>query len=917
MELSAGTRLGPYEILAPLGAGGMGEVYRARDTRLERDVAIKVLPAETAADPKLKARFEREARVISALAHPNICTLHDVGEQDGRTFLVMEHLVGETLAARLKKGPLPLEQVLGVATQIADALTAAHKQGVVHRDLKPGNVMLTKTGAQLLDFGLARLTAHGEQPAVESLTSAPTKEAPLTAQGSILGTLPYMAPEQVEGKPADARTDLWALGTLVYEMVTGRRAFEASTPTSLVGAILEREPAAMAERQPLTPPSLERLVRRCLSKDPDDRWDTAHDLAERLREIAETDPEAEGRQAAPRTPRWVLPALGGVALAALLAGVLLDRLSSGPATNDRPPQVLRSHLDLNMDLEIAGGPGPPVRTELALDPEGTYLVWAGRSQDDQAESALHLRRMETGEVTRLKGTEWASQPFFSPDGRWIGFTASTGESHHLRKVPVEGGLVVDLGELSFWPMGASWGSDGGIFLGSRDAGIQWVPDEGGPPREITTVDPAREMGHRLPLALPGGSALLFTAMPQAFGVEARIEAASLATGDRTVVVEDGADARYLPSGHLVFARQGVLMAAPFDLARLELAAPPVPVVESLSQALNMGDTLFNSGAAQFAVSGSGLLAYASGGITEAIPVDLVLLDDAGRSEPLPGFDRPFVYPQVDFSPDGRQLAFVEQSGLSWLFDVERHTYKALSRTGMALAPRWSPDGTRLVVSFSDGGPPNLWAVPPDGSDREQLTEGTAPDLAPSWSPDGRFLAFVRILADKGDVLLYRFEDRQVLPFLTTKANEAYPDFSPDGRWLAYASDESGQFEIYVTSFPDRKETHTVSRQGGTAPAWSRDGRKLFYYSGLPGPDGRHSMMAASLRHEPAFSMGPPEALFRLPSQGTGFPMRTYALHPDGRFLLGHVEKLEPIPPITRLNLVHNWFEELNRLAPTD
>ena len=302
MELSAGTRLGPYEILAPLGAGGMGEVYRARDTRLDRTVAIKVLPAETAADPKLKARFEREARVISALAHPNICTLHDVGEQDGRTFLVMEHLVGETLAARLKKGPLPLEQALEVATQIADALAAAHKQGVVHRDLKPGNVMLTKTGAQLLDFGLARLTAHGEQPAVESLTSAPTKQAPLTAQGSILGTLPYMAPEQVEGKPADARTDLWALGTVVYEMVTGRRAFEASSPTSLVGAILEREPAAMAERQPLTPPSLERLVRRCLSKDPDDRWDTAHDVGVRLREIVGDGPGGGRPPGGPEDP---------------------------------------------------------------------------------------------------------------------------------------------------------------------------------------------------------------------------------------------------------------------------------------------------------------------------------------------------------------------------------------------------------------------------------------------------------------------------------------------------------------------------------------------------------------------------------------------------------------------------------------
>ncbi|MGD8898266.1 MAG: serine/threonine-protein kinase, partial [Acidobacteriota bacterium] len=388
MALSAGTRLGPYEILEPLGAGGMGEVYRARDTRLDRTVALKVLPAELAVDPQLKARFEREARAISALTHPNVCTLHDVGEQDGRMFLVMEHLVGETLAERLTKGPLPLDQALEIATQVADALAAAHKQDIVHRDLKPGNVMLTKAGVKLLDFGLARLTAHGDRPAVESVTSAPTKQAPLTAQGTILGTLPYMAPEQVEGKPADARTDIWALGTILYEMVTGHRAFEASSPVSLIGAILEREPAPLRERQPLTPPSLERLVRRCLAKDPDERWDTAHDVADELRWVAEA--AAAARTEAPSglaaRSRWLL---GGGALltfglfGAVTGWVLRPSPAPSPAVRSllevRPAEEVNSTGVYPPGVNTAGGS----RTALDWTPDGRSLVFIGRFNDVQ------------------------------------------------------------------------------------------------------------------------------------------------------------------------------------------------------------------------------------------------------------------------------------------------------------------------------------------------------------------------------------------------------------------------------------------------------------------------------------------------------------------------------------------------------
>jgi serine/threonine-protein kinase len=480
---------------------------------------------------------------------------------------------------------------------------------------------------------------------------------------------------------------------------------------------------------------------------------------------------------------------------------------------------------------------------------------------------------------------------------------------------------VDLAELSSWPMGAWWTPGGNLLLGSEREGVRRVPAEGGPAQEITTVDRSRESGHRLPSPLPGGRTLVVSTIPLTFGVEARVEVVSLTNGERKVVVENGADGQYLPTGHLVFVRQGVLMAAPFDLRRLELAAPPVPVVEGVAQALNLIASFRNSGAAQFALSDSGLLAYGSGGVPEDAPTELLVVDTSGRARPLPGFDRPLVYPDFRFSPDGRQLAFTERprSGRLWLFDVERQTYRLLSDRGQASSPRWSPDGTRLLVSWTDGGPFHLSILPLDGGDWERLTEGEHHDWAPSsWGPDGRHLGFARWVQSSLDVLLYRFEDRQVTPFLTTPAQESHPEISPDGRWLAYASDESGRYEVYITSLPDRAQTLTVSRQGGMAPAWSRDGRELFYHS-PESPDGGYSMMTVGVRHSPALSLGQPTTLFRLPD---GFvplnPMRSYDLHPDGRrFLVGRRLETAPPPPITRLNLVHNWFAELERLAPTE
>jgi Tol biopolymer transport system component len=916
MALRTGARLGPYEILGSLGAGGMGEVYRARDPRLGRDVALKVLPADAAADPERRRRFENEARAVAALNHPHILAVHDVGTDGDVSYVVFELVEGETLRQRLARGAFPPRKAVEHAIQLCRGLAAAHARDILHRDLKPENVILTRDGSlKILDFGLAKLVPGPED--------AEGSESPTaTRPGTLLGTVGYLSPEQAKGLPADARSDVFAVGVLLYEMLSGQRPFRGDTHAEAVAAVLKEDPLDLVSPSGPVPPALNRIVRRCLEKDPEDRFQSARDLGFALDALSGTSGESELGPEARRWPwkrhRGSILAVVALALGALLAGVLANRSWLPPPESGRGEPVLRSQVDLTLDWPLFGIGNQPVRTDLALSPDGTLLVWTSGPGHPPG---LLVRRLDTGEVVRIleAGEKKGGQPFFSPDGRWIGFAGAEAPRRPilLRKIPVEGGLVVDLAELSEMPMGASWGPDGRIYLGSEKQGLQWVPAEGGSPREITTVDRKREVGHRLPSVLPGGRELLFTTMPFLWGVKARIEAVSLETGERKVVVEDGADARYLPTGHLVFLRQGVLMAAPLDLSRLELTAPPVPVLEGVSQALNWGSDDLNSGAGQFTVSDSGLLAYAPGGIVEDTPIELLLVDESGRAELLPGFDRPLVSPQLDFSPDGRQLAFTEQhrSGLLWLFDVERQTFRALSQGGVAGSPRWSPDGTRLAVGWAEAGPIHLWIVPTGRGDWERLTEGERMDWSPSWSPDGRFLAFVRGGPPSFDILIYRFEDRQIGPFLTTEANEYSPEFSPDGRWLAYTCNESGRDEVYVTSFPGREQTMTVSRNGGQAPAWSRDGSRLLYYS-RPS-EGRRSMMAVTVRQGPELSLGIPTPLFRLPEGVVAFGTRTYELHPDGRrFLVGRYVKTEPPPPITRLNLVHNWFAELERLAPT-
>ncbi len=917
LAVTRGTRLGPYEVAELLGAGGMGEVYRARDTRLGREVAIKVLPELVAHDPEALRRFDREARAVAALSHPRICALHDVGRENGVDFAVMELLEGETLRARLARSPLPVAKAVELAQQICQGLAAAHAKGIVHRDLKPENLFLTREGMKILDFGLARRTAGLE---------GGDATTPRTRSGLVLGTVGYLSPEQARGEVADARSDVFALGAVLYEMLSGRRAFKRQTQAETLTAILKEDPPELVAPGGPVPPALGRIVRRCLEKDPEDRFQNARDVAFALDAISVTSEgsalEGEGLRGRSSARRWVLPAIAGGALAALLVGAVADRLWLRGPESAGPARVVRSQIDLPPERPIEG-PGRghhPTRRDLALSPDGTLLVWTARTSVDPYDSALYRRRLDTGEVTPLSGGESGAQPFFSPDGRWVGFVSRVGDGswRRLRKVRVEGGIPVDLADVpDALPMGATWGADDRIYLGSIAGGVLSVAAEGGAAREVTTIDSAHEVGHRLPSVLPGGRELLVTVAPLHYGLKMRIEAFSLATGKRKVVVEDGADGHYLASGHLVFLRRGVLMAAPFDLSRLELTAPPVTVVEGISQALNAGGSVWNSGAAQFTASDSGSLAYAAGGIFPDSPVELLLVDETGRTEPLPGFDRPLVSPQLSFSPDGRLLAFNEQerSGLLWLFDLERQTFRALSDRGIAGSPRWSPDGKRLAAIWAEAGPMQLWIVPTDRSEWVQLTKGEEYVEDPSWSPDGRFLAFTAS-RQSADILIYRFEDRKVVPFLATKSREAYPEFSPDGGWLAYSSDEGGREEVYVTSFPGREKTLTVSRRGGSDPKWSRDGKRLFYFS-LPSSDGRWSMMTVAAGQGPELALGVPTVLFRLPEGVIDLSTHSYELHPDGRhFVFGRFKKTEPLSPITRLELVQNWFAELDRLAPT-
>ena len=880
MSLTPGTKLGPYEVLAPLGAGGMGEVYKAKDTRLDRTVAIKVLPSHVANHPEVRQRFEREARAVSSLNHPHICTLYDIGSENGVDFMVMEHIEGQTLADRLNKGALPFDQALKYGSEIADALDKAHRQGVVHRDLKPGNIMLTKSGAKLLDFGLAKITAA--ETGAEGLSALPTEAKPLTQEGSILGTFQYMAPEQLEGKEADARTDIFAFGSVLYETVTGKRAFQGKSQASLIVAIMEKDPPAMSQLQPMTPSALDRTIKKCLSKEPDGRWQSASDLRDELKWIEERDSQASESKEAPN--RW--PVAGSVGIAAvalaLFAGLIVGRFSR--VAPDPNPRTTRFEVNLPEPLGV-----PPLMPAIALSPDGRNLAYvAGRSGSPK----LYVRSLSELEAHPISGTEGATGPFFSTDGRWVGFFTQG----KLKKVSLDGGSLVEVCDTPRLPYGGSWGPDDTIvFAWGNRGGLRRVSAVGGEPEVLTTLDSDQgETAHIWPTLLPGGRSILFTVRQAGESFEdARIASYSFETGKKKTVHQGGTFARYSPPDRLVFSRAatsvaGTLLTIPFDVERQEVAGSAVPILENVA-------LLRYQGAVQFALSREGTLVYGPG----STPGRLVSIDRQGNVEPLSEERSPnaseFSGMEPRLSPDGRRLASVkdEEELAIWISELQRGTSSRLTFGGIETAPVWTPDGERITYKSSD----NIYWTRADGSSEpEPLLIREAEQIPVSWSPNGEVLAFVQRTPAGSDIWMLR-PGEEPQPFLERPFNEFTPTFSPDGRSLAYVSNESGRNEVYVRSFPGPGTKWTISSDGGTEPVWARDGRELFYRN-------NDIMMAVSVQTGNDISPGVPVALFEHRSPLSPPNVAEYTVTRDGRFIMlqGGGSRFA----LTRLNVILNW-----------
>jgi len=865
MPLSAGDKLGPYQIVSPLGAGGMGEVYKARDPRLDRFVAIKVLPEHIAKREDLRQRFEREARAVASLNHPNICVLHDIGNQDGTGFMVMEYLEGETVAARVARGAIPLEQSVKLASQIADALDRAHRAGVTHRDIKPSNVMLTRDGVKVLDFGLAK-SAPKPGPSESTLTAA------LTTEGSILGTPQYMAPEQFEGKEADARSDIWAFGAVLYEMVTGRKAFQGKSYASMLGAILSADPPPMTVR-PFTPVGLERLVKRCLQKDPEDRYQSMRDVQLDLRCIpAESEPEAKAPTARP----WAAWALAGLttAVAAVLAGWVWY------GTANTPQPVLRTMVTLPVEAPLVTSFLPAV----ALSPDGMQMVYAGGSA---GKTQLFLRRLDEPDVKAIPGTQGADGPFFSPDGAWLGFFAQG----KLKKIPVTGGIAVTLCDAPE-PYGGSWAPDNTVVFVPRSfAGLYRIPAGGGAPKLLTKPDVKRgERGHGLPQVLPDGRTVLFTSWNASGFAGNRISAVAIdGQSPPKMVIDDATDARYAPSGHLIFMRSSALFAAPFDAGRFQVTGNPIAVLEGLRS---------SEGAAQFDVSPSGSAVYVPGG-SSGTQFTLVWVDRDGKTRPITQARRE--YEDLDLSPDGKRLALTMEGAEAdiWIYDFIRDSLTRLTSGGGNRDCIWTPDGKRVVYNASHAFS-NLFWKPVDGSGAEErLTTSPNDQSAYSFTPDGKSLILSETDTGTGvsGFWVLDMATRKVRPLLKS-AN--FARLSHDGRWLAYYSDESGQTQVYVQAYPDLGARYQVSTDGGSEPLWSPDDKELFYRN-------ENKVMAVSVKTQPAFSAGKPVLLFQGAFRWTGRSIAT----PDGkRFVM--MQPVEQTSPQTQVNLVLNWSGELKR-----
>ena len=890
MPLPPGRKLGPYEIVSPLGAGGMGEVYRSRDTRLGRDVAIKVLPPGIVASEELRARFEREARTVSSLNHPNICSLFDVGHDDDTHYIVMELIEGESLAERLLKGPLPLEQVVRYGAQIADALGRAHRQGIVHRDLKPGNVMISKAGAKLLDFGLAR--SGPEASPMQGLTAMATQAAPLTQEGTILGTFQYMAPEQLEGIEADARTDIFAFGALLYEMTTGKRAFDGATRTSLIAAIVSGTPRPMGELAPLTPPALEQIVRRCLEKEPDDRWQSAADVGNQLRWISEAGSRAG--EAAPLAAKRRFRMRAAWGLHVVTAAVAVAATLALAAKLREPTAVLNMSVLPPKDMRFNSGVSAP-----AVSPDGLRLAYVAVGEDGK--SALWIRTLATGSAQALPGGEDASHPFWSPDSRQVGFFASG----KLKRIDATGGPAQTICDVA-QGRGGAWGADGTIlFCPNTTESLHRVPVTGGTPVAETDLDSSRtDISHRHPEFLPGGKHYLFLvqAAAETPGTEQgfALYAGTLGSKEQKLVVATNGQARFSPeTGHLLFLRGGALVAQRFDPRTQSLSGEAVPLAEAVRR-----NGRFE---AAFSVSRTGLLVFQSGSNSD--PTRLVLLDRSGNEVGVVGKTLAD-YGAPRFSNDGTRVAVSitdpgTQKSDVWVMDVVRGTSTRLTFDPESdNNPVWSPDDRRIFFTGYRSGRGDVFSKSSSGTGTETPVHASPDnDILFSVSTDGMSAwMFSNRPKQTWDILRLDLQSGKTTDFISTPFVEIAPSPSPDGRWLAYSSNESGRFEVYVQSLLDDGGKWQVSTDGGPYAVWTRGGRELVYQ----GPE--RKLLAVDIRLEPTFQAGTPKVLF---DPGLRVSLaREWDVSPDGeRFLVNRAIEAAGVEPLT---LVQNWRATLRK-----
>jgi Tol biopolymer transport system component len=887
MSLAAGTRLGPYEILSSAGVGGMGEVYRARDTRIDRTVAVKVLAGNVTGRPDVLQRFEREARAVSTLNHPNICTLHDLGTHDGTPYLVMEYVEGETLAERIARGPLPLADAYRVAIQIGEALDQAHRKNIVHRDLKPGNVMLAgargSTTVKLLDFGLAKLPEAQSASASGSLTSLPTVAQSLTAEGTIVGTFQYMSPEQLESKEADARSDIFSFGAVLFEMVTGRKAFEGGSQASLISAIMKDEPPAVSALERTSPPALDRAIRRCLAKDPNNRWQSVHDLVEELRWISESSSQMAAAPAFAARRKWKLGAasFAAIGFAAAFAALAFVHF------RETPPALHTMRFLIP----------PPDKTELrafdmpALSPDGTYVVFSvGTPQGNR----LALRTLDNPDARILPDTAGALFPFWSPDSRQIAFfTASS-----LKKIDLPGGPAVTICPIPALSGGGAWNRSGVILFGTV-SGIQRVSAGGGSPVNVTKVDPGRgETAHRWPFFLPDGRHFVFTVG------SSRLDGRGIYLGDlespRTIrLIAEETNAQYSPPGFLLFARADVLTAQPFDAAGFRLSGDPFPVAEKLKR--------FDPALVAIYSTGAGHLVYASGaGIMQ---YQMVWFDRKGAR--LSSLGPIAEYSNPALSPDGRTVAVSIRDEASkkrdiWLFDLVRGTNMRLTfDPADDFDPVWSPDGRQIIFSSDRRGARDLYRKGANGTGQEEpLLESKEDKNAEDWTRDGKYLVY-NTGATRHDIWALDPSARppKPVPLLTGSFNQNQGRVSPDGRWLAYSSNESGKNEVYVQNFPPSGDKWQISTAGGNEPQWRPDGKEMFYVQ-----DDKMLMSVEISSGSGRFEASIPKPLFEAPFSSS--VRNRFVISPDGQkfLVITRVDQSTTTP----FTLVLNWAAGLRR-----